>query len=88
MYYIVSFKKTDEVAVVPDNWMVEDNYCKWPVNTNDEIISQMVKKKASPQADWISWEINVIKAFSKCNIMYILTYIKKAVLSNINVLNN
>jgi hypothetical protein len=65
MFYIVKFTKTNQVAVVPDSWVV-NNTCYWPPDADDgQDESKLAQGKTIPKSDWVPWEITTLKSFSK-----------------------
>ncbi|XP_078142921.1 uncharacterized protein LOC144541793 isoform X1 [Centroberyx gerrardi] len=57
MYHIVVFEKTNEVEVVPSNWVNEEE-CMWPPNKVDVV--KATKSKEQPGAGWKPYRVRVI----------------------------
>ncbi|XP_026094305.1 uncharacterized protein LOC113066597 isoform X2 [Carassius auratus] len=57
MYHIVIFEKTNEVEVVPSNW-VKENECMWPPNKVDVV--KATKNKEQPGEGWTPHRVRII----------------------------
>ena len=58
-YLVAIFIKTDEVAVIPHNWLISSDQCIWPryqtqIKTNKTVISSK-----TPDKDWETYTIKI-----------------------------
>lgn len=58
MYHIVIFESTNEVEVVPQNW-VRDNICMWPPYKNKDRV-KAIKTMVKPRPSWTPYKIRII----------------------------
>ncbi|XP_067274662.1 uncharacterized protein [Pseudorasbora parva] len=58
MYHIVIFETTNEVEVVPQNW-VRDNVCMWPPYRYEDRV-KAIKSMVKPGPSWTPYKIRII----------------------------
>ncbi|XDV16633.1 hypothetical protein PO909_016259 [Leuciscus waleckii] len=58
MYHIVIFETTNEVEVVPHNW-VRDNVCMWPPYKYEDRV-KAIKSMVKPGPSWTPFKIRII----------------------------
>ena len=68
MYHIVIFESTNEVEVVPSNW-VNGQVCMWPP-TN---VMRAIKNGEQPGEGWNAYTIRVIFTAGKCILLDLKT---------------
>ncbi|XP_077276670.1 uncharacterized protein LOC143905246 [Temnothorax americanus] len=68
-WLVVKFEPEDTVEAVPNTWYVKDkSQCYWPPeNTAKNVIKDLIKKKRSPQANWILYGAIVLGCYDDYN---------------------
>lgn len=55
-FHLLEFE--DGLQIVPDNWIQRDtNQCWYPNYKTDNDITKAIKKRQTPQDDWLSYSI-------------------------------
>ena len=57
VYVIVEFKNSAEIALVPINWLCDENSVKWPPYKTSTRVNNAVIKKEPPSDTWSNQEI-------------------------------
>lgn len=70
LFYLLEFE--DGIQVVPDTWMQkDDNKCWYPNYKKDCDITRAIKKRQSPQDNWLTYPIKRIfgtyRKYHKCS---------------------
>ncbi|KAK4877586.1 hypothetical protein RN001_010092 [Aquatica leii] len=60
-FVVVTFIASNEVSVLPENWLVSKNRCYWPKST---AVTALVKQAVPPKDNWMTLKI---KIFTKKN---------------------
>ena len=63
VFAIVKFIKTNDVAVVPVNW-VNGNKCFWPPKNMKDKITPLIEKNVSASHAWEEWLVDTLGIFS------------------------
>lgn len=71
MYHIVIFQKTNEVEVVPSNW-INDDKCMWPPNKTDVV--KATKNNEQPGKGWTTHSVRIIFTSSKYILFYFVIF--------------
>lgn len=74
-FTVVEFE--DGIQVIPNNWIQKDtSTCCYPDYKTDEHILRAIKKRQTPQEDWLSYRIKrFFGVYSKCIVVDIVRYI-------------
>lgn len=83
-WLVVKFDAEDTVEAVPNTWYVKDrSQCYWPSEgTPKNILIDFIKKKRSPQANWIFYEASILGCYGK---VFSLLYAYKNTLLQYNL---
>ena len=63
-FIILLFTKTDEIGVIPSNWLTDKTHCVWPDFKSQIKINNTIIHSEQP-GDWATYEIKVIS--TSCN---------------------
>lgn len=61
----VRFLATNEMAVVPNDWIVGKD-CYWPKKINARNLEDYIKSMPQPSNAWPKYKVEVWKAMGKC----------------------
>ncbi len=57
MYAVVTLQDSDEVMVVPSNWLsLDKKHCYWPPFKSTEKCMEAVKNRIKPETEGKTWE--------------------------------
>ena len=70
MFYGVQFSCDGKYAVVPESWLLNYDFCRWPQSKVPEEIERLVKKSEKPHNDWGMWPCRVFH--ETCSSKYLL----------------
>ncbi|KAF4100993.1 hypothetical protein G5714_019189 [Onychostoma macrolepis] len=57
MYAVVTLQDSDELMVVPSNWLSQDKrHCYWPPFKSTEKCMEAVENKLNPETEGKPWE--------------------------------
>ena len=62
-YLVVIFLETDEISVIPHNWLISRDECVWPAS--QEVAKNAVRKRITPGEDWIIYKIEIMSGSGK-----------------------
>ena len=68
MFAVVIFYETNELSVVPINWLQYNEkkcICFWPLYTTDLKINKAVQSAEPPKSSWIRFFVRVLQSYSK-----------------------
>ena len=58
-YLVVIFVNTDEVAVIPHNWLLNSGECMWPRYQTQMKTNKAVIKKTQPDDTWKAYKMKM-----------------------------
>lgn len=62
------FQIDDSVEVVPNNWIISENQCVWPLIIKPSKLFELIKKKEIPNDDWKTISVILIFKYILFNI--------------------
>ena len=66
MYKLVEFTDDNEVAVVPDCWVLNETTAVWPIHVKTSgKLDVMVKQRVKPGETWESYPIRIMCSSGK-----------------------
>ncbi|XP_025270787.1 putative uncharacterized protein DDB_G0289963 [Camponotus floridanus] len=57
---VCHFQIDDSVEVVPNNWIISESLCVWPLVTKPSKLSELIKKKEVPKNDWKTISVRIL----------------------------
>jgi hypothetical protein len=61
MYLVVIFPESNgDIAVIPENWLVDDCYALWPPFVNDSTRKKAVERCTEPETNWVKFKVEQI----------------------------
>jgi len=71
MYAVVVFIETDDVEVVPSNWLIVDGdliRCAWPPYRSQDRIAKSIREMELPSDNWLRYDVRILQKYGK--LMY------------------
>ena len=69
-YLVVIFVNTDEVAVIPHNWLLSSGECMWPRYQTQMKTNKAVINKTQPDDTWKAYKIKIVAGSGKLKFLY------------------
>ena len=73
-YVVAIFTATNEVEVIPSNWVFAKDKGYWPPFKTTDRITKAVKERIPPETTWPSYKINIHRACGKFCTVLIYVY--------------
>ena len=77
MYAVIVFEETNEVELLPTNWITNQNTTFWPPYKSATALTKAIKDRAAPEESWAKFRIRVLCACRKCCYFLYLFKIKR-----------
>jgi hypothetical protein len=71
MYAVVVFVETDDVEVVPNNWLMVDGdliRCAWPPYRSQDRIAKSIREMELLSDNWLRYDVRILQKYGK--LMY------------------
>ena len=65
MYIVVAFEESNEVELVPHEWLCGKNEVLWPPFKSTGAVTKAIKDGLHPDPDWTKYTIKVVCAAGK-----------------------
>lgn len=60
LFVVAEFTSGGDVAVIPSNWVIDDDAALWPPYKSAAKVEKAVKTRETPGDDWLRYSVKVI----------------------------